>query len=159
MISLHSILPSSGANYIQKGFALPGKEELFEKIGAQLKQAAEENLWWPPNGGILSSGEQKATHDELVSQVSSQEQPDLEEEAKLKDACTQFESFFLYYLLKEMDKTIPREQGLMGNSLTQKFYREMFYERLADTMSEGGMGLGTYLYDQLSQSLVNRIYK
>jgi flagellar protein FlgJ len=159
MISLNAIIPSGGTNYIQKGSSLPGKEEFFEKIGTQLKQTAEENVWWPPNGGTLSAGEQKATRDELAAQASSQEKASPEEEAKLKDACRQFESFFLYYLLKEMDKTIPREQGLMGNSLAQKFYREMFYERLADTMSENGMGISQYLYDQLSQSSVNRIYK
>jgi len=118
-----------------------------------------EGLWWPPNQGIFIGGEQKLTHEALTKELAEQEQVDPEKEKELKSACGQFESFFLYYLLKVMDKTIPRGEGLLGDSLAQRFYREMFYEDLADKISESGMGLGQFMYDQLSQSLVNRVYK
>lgn len=156
---LNGIFPKVGISLNDKSVSFPLKEELFTKLGTQLKETVEESLWWPPNQGDLASGEQKITHQELLAQIKPQEEVDPEKQAELKSACRQFESFFMYYLLKEMDKTVPREEGLMGNSMPQKFYREMFYERLADTMSESGMGLSKFLYDQLSQSLVNRIYK
>jgi Rod binding domain-containing protein len=58
-----------------------------------------------------------------------------------KKAADQFESFFLYLLLKEMDKTIDRTSSLFGDGLPDEFVREMYYEQLADKMVEGG-GIG-----------------
>lgn len=155
MISLNSFLPilsgqsgglpsSSGANAFDNALAASG---------------GEEDLWWPPNQGIFIGGEQKLTHEALTQDLAEQEQVDPEKAKELKSACNQFESFFLYYLLKVMDKTVPRGEGVLGDSLAQRFYREMFYEDLADKISESGMGLGQFMYSQLSQGLLNQVYK
>ena len=61
--------------------------------------------------------------------------------ATAEEAARQFESFFLYMLLKEMDKTVSRS-SLFGDSLASRFYREMYYERLSDAMSARGSPLG-----------------
>lgn len=61
--------------------------------------------------------------------------------AAAEEAARQFESFFLYMLLKEMDKTVNRS-SLFGDSMASRFYREMYYERIADALSESGSPLG-----------------
>lgn len=61
--------------------------------------------------------------------------------ATVEEAASQFESFFLYMLLKEMDKTVNRS-SLFGDGMATRFYREMYYERIADALSESGSPLG-----------------
>jgi flagellar protein FlgJ len=122
--------------------------------------ALGEDLWWPPNKGVLLKGEQRATKEALLEELQGKKKSlSAEEEKELRQACQDFESFFLYYLLKVMDKTIPREGGIIQDSHTMRMYREMWYERLADTMAQKGMGLGEHLFTQVSQSLLNRVYK
>lgn len=72
------------------------------------------------------------------------------EEQKLKKACADFESLFVYNLLQTMRKTIP-----VGNSAMQSFgketYNMMFDQKIAEEFSQkaGGMGLQTILFNQL----------
>jgi Rod binding domain-containing protein len=70
--------------------------------------------------------------------------------ATAEEAARQFESFFLYMLLKEMDKTVSRS-SLFGDSMASRFYREMYYEQLADalTESESPLGVADLLLSQL----------
>ncbi|MBD3264292.1 MAG: hypothetical protein GF375_04230 [Candidatus Omnitrophica bacterium] len=119
-----------------------------------------DDLWWPPNKGILYKGEQKLTREKLISEFKSKQNGlDPEQEEALREACKDFESFFLYYLLKTMDKTVDRSEGLLGESRPMQFYREMFYENIADRISAVGMGLQKTLYNQLTQFLLNKTYK
>jgi len=60
---------------------------------------------------------------------------------KAEQAAAQFESFFLYLLLRELDKTVPRS-GFLGSTLADDFFRDMYYERLADALCEGASPLG-----------------
>jgi flagellar protein FlgJ len=69
--------------------------------------------------------------------------------AKLKQACAEFESLFLNYLLKSMRSSVP-EGGFIDQSEESKMFKSMFDEKLADQISaDGGLGLGEILYQQL----------
>jgi len=75
------------------------------------------------------------------------------EEQKLRKACADFESLFVYQLFQTMRKTIPS-----GNPAMQSFgkdtYTMMFDQKVAEEMSKkgAGMGLQTILFNQLKNS-------
>jgi peptidoglycan hydrolase FlgJ len=64
---------------------------------------------------------------------------------KLKNACSDFESIFINYMLKSM-RTAFSEDGIFENSNESQIIRSMFDENLAVAMAKGGgMGLGKVL--------------
>lgn len=67
----------------------------------------------------------------------------------LKEACRQFEAFFLQKLLEAMDRTVERSE-LWPRSRAEEFYRGMWYQALALEMAKaGGLGLGEKLLERL----------
>jgi len=82
--------------------------------------------------------------DTLTANLSAGKDPQ-----KLKQACAEFESLFLNYLLKSMRASVP-EGGLIDQSEESKMFKAMLDEKLADEISaSGGLGLGEILYQQL----------
>ncbi len=75
-----------------------------------------------------------------------------ENQKKLKKACADFESVFLYTLFKTMRQTIP-ESGLLGKSSGRDKYEMWFDTKVAENISEkkGGAGLQDVLFKQLSR--------
>ena len=72
---------------------------------------------------------------------------------KLKQACADFESIFVYYMLKSMRKSLP-QNGLFDNSPGQKVYKEMADQAMSEQIAGGrGMGLGELLYNQLTRQV------
>jgi flagellar protein FlgJ len=70
-------------------------------------------------------------------------------DAKLRDACAEFESLFIFYLLKEMRATVPKS-GFIGGGRAEEIYTSMLDSQLAKQVSaKGGIGLSTILLDQL----------
>jgi flagellar protein FlgJ len=64
-----------------------------------------------------------------------------EDPEKLRQACADFESFFLQTLLKEMRATVPRS-GLMGGSSTESLYTSLLDGQMArEIAAAGGIGL------------------
>jgi Rod binding domain-containing protein len=104
-----------------------------------------------PEAGLSYPLQRRQELKPLVAQgksLSSRAEPSAEE---AKKAANQFESFFLYLVLKEMDKTIDRTSGLFGDSTPDKFMREMYYEELAGKLTEsGGVGLSKMLMSSLA---------
>jgi flagellar protein FlgJ len=74
----------------------------------------------------------------------------IDKKAELKNACLQFESLFVGYLLKAMKNSIPKsgflDQGF-AFQMAQSMYDEALSEQLAKT---GAFGVAERLYDQLS---------
>ncbi|MFZ0483348.1 MAG: rod-binding protein [Desulfobacterales bacterium] len=69
---------------------------------------------------------------------------------RLENACSEFESIFITYMLKSM-RTAVTEDGLLGNTNESKIIRSMFDENLALGMAKGkGMGLGKMLFESLN---------
>jgi len=59
----------------------------------------------------------------------------------LKEVCSQFEGIFLTYLFRQMENTLPKST-LFGEGLTQKFFKEEWYQAMAQRIAkEGGIGL------------------
>lgn len=71
----------------------------------------------------------------------------------LKDVARQFESMFVKMMLKSMrDANAVFEEDGIFNSYESKFYRQMFDDQLALSLSQGeGIGLAENIYRQLSQ--------
>ena len=70
----------------------------------------------------------------------------------LKKACAEFESVFVYMMLQEMGKSVPRNEGYLGDSSEGEIYQDMLNQELAVKMSGlNGMGLARILEQQLQQ--------
>lgn len=75
------------------------------------------------------------------------------EKAKLKQACQDFESIFLNFLLGKMRDTVPKSD-LMGSSHGEDVYRGMLDDELAKQMAaSGGVGLADTLYRQIEGTI------
>lgn len=77
----------------------------------------------------------------------SAEKPD---EIRLQKACTEFESVFIAFLLKEMRATVDKS-GLIDGGQSEELYQSMMDAELSRKMSAaGGLGLAKMLYEQLA---------
>jgi Rod binding domain-containing protein len=75
------------------------------------------------------------------------------QQARLMQACRDFEAIFLTQLLKSMRATVPKD-GLLGESREQQFYHEMQDEEMANHLAaSGGTGIAEALYRQLAGRL------
>lgn len=74
------------------------------------------------------------------------------DEAELRKACTEFESYFLQMMYKEMRKTVHSEGGLFPKSQAEQIFQDMLDEENCKKVAESGNGLGLaeMLYKQLS---------
>ena len=78
---------------------------------------------------------------------------DAEHRRDLHEACTEFESLFIYHLLKEMRASIP-DGGYLGKSLQSETYTSLFDIEIARRLStQRGMGLADFLMQQLADRL------
>jgi Rod binding domain-containing protein len=75
---------------------------------------------------------------------------DAERDKRLRKACTEFESIFLYNLFKEMRRTVPKS-SLMPSAPGKETYEMMFDQKVAEDLSKRGEGIGLQkiLYEQL----------
>ncbi len=75
-------------------------------------------------------------------------------DAALRKACEDLESVFLEQLLREMRKTVPKDD-LFGGGRGEEVFLALFDQEIAKKMAErGGIGLGEVLYRQLSRETV-----
>jgi peptidoglycan hydrolase FlgJ len=74
------------------------------------------------------------------------------EKQKLKKACADFESLFVYNLLKTMRQSVPKG-GLLGNGPGKDIYEMMFDQQIAKSVASkpGGIGLQQMLQTQMSR--------
>jgi flagellar protein FlgJ len=87
-----------------------------------------------------------------------QKGPATAEEKELLAAAQDFESFFLYMLLKEMRKTV-NESPLFHGGRAEEIFRDMLDEEMSKQMSKTpgqGIGIAQLLYEQLSRPLIAR---
>lgn len=72
-------------------------------------------------------------------------------DARLRQACADFESIFVNYILRSARKALP-QAGLFGDTHEGKIYESMMDEQMARSVARGrGLGLGELLYDQLKR--------
>lgn len=69
---------------------------------------------------------------------------------QLKNACSEFESLFVNYMMQQMRRTVP-EDGLFSRSQAEKIYTGMMDSEIAKSVSHGrGLGLAKIMYEQMS---------
>ena len=72
-------------------------------------------------------------------------------DAKLRQACADFESIFVNYMLRSARKALP-QAGLFDDTHEAKIYKSMIDEQMAWSVTRGqGLGLGELLYEQLEK--------
>lgn len=76
---------------------------------------------------------------------------EIQNNEELKEACQQFESIFINYMLKSMRATVP-DGGLFKKGVAYDIVQSMHDEALAEEISQnGGIGLAKQLYEELSK--------
>ena len=74
------------------------------------------------------------------------------DDKELKEACVEFESYFLNMMFKSMKKTVVSGGGIFEKSNAQKMFEEMLDEELTKKMANtGGIGLADMMYKQMSK--------
>ncbi len=72
--------------------------------------------------------------------------------AKLKDACSEFESIFMHQMLKEMKKTVNPKNSLVYGGQAEEIFSDMLDQ---ERSKEVKIGLGDMMFRQLSQSIIS----
>lgn len=76
-----------------------------------------------------------------------------EREKKLKKAGESFESYFVYTLLKSMQKGVAGMSGDLG----QGTFNEMFDQKIAEKIAErGGIGIGKVIEEDVRAKVLNK---
>lgn len=112
------------------------------------------------NGYIKSDQKEKieteSFEDSLIDATAKQDAE------ALKEACREFEAYFVQQLFKEMRSTV-HDGGLISKSQGQEIFEEMLYDEYANESSKGkGIGIADMMYKQLSnqaQAMYNKINK
>jgi flagellar protein FlgJ len=88
---------------------------------------------------------QESFQNALTQAVSAQD------DEKLKAACQEFESYFLYKMLRQMRQTIP-ESDLIPKSYANKIYEDLLDDEMSKKFAGlGGIGLADMMYKQIKR--------
>ncbi len=77
---------------------------------------------------------------------------DNSDDAKLRDACADFEAILLNFMLQSMRKTLQGD-SLFGDSLGKGFYESIYFQEMATHIAKGenNLGIGESLYRQFQK--------
>jgi flagellar protein FlgJ len=76
-----------------------------------------------------------------------------EKDKRLKKVCADFESLFLYYMLKKMRSTIPKS-GLMKEMQGKDTYETITDQKVSEKLADqGGVGLQKMLFNQMKSGI------
>lgn len=79
--------------------------------------------------------------------------PETERRETLKDACRDFESLFINYMLQQMRQTVPKD-GLFRGGQAEQMYTSMMDSEIAKEMSrQRGLGLAPIIYNQMAAAI------
>lgn len=72
---------------------------------------------------------------------------------KLEKACMEFESLFIYQLMKTMRQTVPLA-GYLGEGRERTIFQSFFDEEVSKKIGRnGGLGLGKMLYQKIQKRM------
>ena len=91
-----------------------------------------------PAPSTISAGESPANDPVEVARV--RQPPTSAERAAMKKAATEFESFFLYYMLKTMRQAVPKG-GLLDSKVGETYMGMLDQEVANQAAKQGGFGL------------------
>ena len=103
----------------------------------------------PPKDALPGAGSQRSRQ-RALPKAPTQPAADKPADARLRKACSEFESVFIAYLLKEMRATVDKS-GLIDGGQSEELYQGIMDAEIArDLSAAGGLGLARMLYDQLA---------
>jgi murein DD-endopeptidase MepM/ murein hydrolase activator NlpD len=106
--------------------------------------------YYPPKEGLGSKVRELQEGSALAQRLTPSK-----EKLELQKACQEFESLFLFYLLKTLRKTIP-SGSFLGKSPGKDIYNSLIDQEVAKAMSQrGGIGIAQMLMRELSRSNQN----
>jgi len=102
-----------------------------------------------PNNNMIDNYKDISQIQEKIANVNK------DDDKKLMEVCREFESVFVYMMLKEMKKTVP-EDGLIEKSQGSRIFEDMYFEELSKEMSKGenSLGIAKMLYEQFKNGRV-----
>jgi len=77
------------------------------------------------------------------------------DDAELKQVCKEFEGIFVNMLYKQMRATVPKSDYLQSDSATE-IYNSMLDDKLSESASQKGIGLGDMMYKQMSKQYLKQ---
>ncbi len=84
-----------------------------------------------------------------------------EDDEELKNACEQFEQYFINLMFKEMQKTVNKddsENSMFKESQAEGIYKDFLYQEYSKGMTEaGGIGLAKQMYEQMQRQNQGRV--
>ncbi len=110
---------------------------------------AEKNL------NFMNKAESKSSFEaELHSAVRQNDPSKMDKiHRKLWDTCVETESLFVGKMLKEMKKTVPKNEWLHGGQ-AEDIFEDMLYDEYSLNMSKNyNFGMAKLLYDEMSKRL------
>lgn len=88
-------------------------------------------------------------HEKRINAMQHKKQPENPDEAKLKQACSEFESIFIQQIFKEMRKT--KISTMTDGGMGEEIFKDMLYEEYSKMAAEkSSIGLAKIAYDYLS---------
>jgi len=91
------------------------------------------------------------TPEPLPKAATSSAPSQAQDEAKLQEACKQFETLFLTQMFAQMRKSAG-SSGVMGGGKGEEMFQGMLdEERAKNWAQEGGVGLANLLFQQMKQ--------
>ncbi len=88
----------------------------------------------------------------LADKIKDLPESKKQELAKLKNACSEFESIFMHQMLKEMRKTVDEKNSLVYGGQAEEIFSDMLDQERAKEMK---IGLGDMMFNQLSKSIIS----
>jgi flagellar protein FlgJ len=95
---------------------------------------------------VKRTGELSSTNRQKIKSYDELPQEKKDELKKLEGVSKDFESIFVYQLMKEMKKTV-KKTGLVHGGMAEDVFTDMLDQERAKTMT---MGIGDLLFQQLS---------
>ncbi|GHU74267.1 hypothetical protein FACS1894188_01990 [Clostridia bacterium] len=75
-----------------------------------------------------------------------------QDDVKLKNACEEFEAYFIQTMFKEMRKTVDTSKSYIPMTNADNIYRDMLDEEYSKNAAKsGGIGLAAMMYKQMKQ--------
>jgi Rod binding domain-containing protein len=108
---------------------------------------------------VQTSGTQwqgQAQTAKLLELQRQYQNPENQDQKKLKKAAQEFEAIFVQQMLDAMDKTIDRKDSFLNGGSSEEYFRSMLNEEIAKSMTSkqggSGFGLAESIYRQMAQN-------
>ncbi len=107
-----------------------------------------------PTSGTQWQGQAQTA--KLLDLQRQYQNPENQDQKKLKKAAQEFEAIFVQQMLDAMDKTIDRKDSFLNGGSSEEYFRSMLNEEISKSMTSkqggSGFGLAESIYRQMSQN-------